>query len=61
MESDAGQEYHGKQEAETEGLGYLVKEKTEDVDASGVDDESDGMGNDDYLGRTHKENSNEDD
>lgn len=57
MESNQseGQSYHGKEEAETEGNGFLVSERTEDVDASGVDDHSTGMSNDDYLGKTYKE------
>ena len=33
--------------------GYLVSEETEDVDASGVDDHSTGMGEDDFLGKTN--------
>jgi hypothetical protein len=35
--------------------GFLVSEETENVDASGVDDESDGNV-DDYLGKTNNEN-----
>lgn len=33
--------------------GRLVSEKTDDVDASGVDDQSTGMGEDDFLGKTN--------
>ena len=33
---------------------FLISEKTEDVDASGVDDHSTGMGDDDYLGKTNR-------
>ncbi|WP_338876598.1 hypothetical protein WBJ53_13170 [Spirosoma sp. SC4-14] len=32
---------------------FLVDEETDDVDASGVDDTSTGMGKDDYLGKTN--------
>ncbi|GAB3766816.1 hypothetical protein [Spirosoma pomorum] len=35
--------------------GFLVSEETENVDASGVDDKSDGNV-DDYLGKTNNEN-----
>lgn len=58
MESNQteGQAYHGQQETEAGGNGFLVSERTEDVDASGVEDNSTGMGNDDYLGKTKKEN-----
>ncbi len=38
---------------------FLISEKTEDVDASGVDDQSTGMGDDDYLGKTNRENREE--
>ncbi|MCK8494225.1 MULTISPECIES: hypothetical protein [Spirosoma] len=34
---------------------YLVGEEHDDVDASGVDDHSTGMGEDDYLGKTNRE------
>ncbi len=33
---------------------FLISVKTEDVDASGVDDDSTGMGDDDYLGKTNR-------
>ena len=45
--------YH--QNLEIEGKPTLVSVETEDVDASGVDDESTGMEGDDFLGRTNKE------
>lgn len=35
--------------------GRLVSEKTDNVDASGVDDHSTGMGEDDFLGKTNLE------
>ena len=38
---------------------FLISVKTEDVDASGVDDASTGMGDDDYLGKTNRENREE--
>lgn len=53
MESPTEEKYH--QNKEVEGTPRLVSEETEDVDASGAEDNSTGMGNDDYLGRTHKE------
>lgn len=53
MESPTEEKYH--QNREQEGTPHLVSEETENVDASGADDNSTGMGNDDYLGRTHKE------
>lgn len=33
---------------------FLVSVETENVDASGVDDHSTGMGDDDYLGKTNR-------
>lgn len=59
MESNAGQQYHGEEEAKP-GNGFLVGERTEDVDASGVDDESTGMTDDDFLGTSNNENRDED-
>ncbi len=53
MESPTEEKYHQNQEQE--GKPTLISIETEDVDASGVDDNSTGMGNDDYLGRTNKE------
>ena len=53
MESSEGRNQQTQEEAE--GKGVLVHEETENVDASGVDDHSTGMGDDDYLGRTNKE------
>ena len=53
MESNEGRQIQTQEEAE--GKGILVNIETENVDASGVDDDSTGMGNDDYLGRTNKE------
>ena len=53
MESNEGRQQQTEEEAA--GKGVLVNIETEDVDASGVDDDSTGMGNDDYLGRTNKE------
>ena len=47
MESNDGRQQQAQEEAE--GKAVLVSIETEDVDASGVDDESTGMGNDDYL------------
>jgi hypothetical protein len=38
--------------------GFLVNEETENVDASGVDDESTGK-KDDYLGKTNNEGKEE--
>lgn len=52
MESNEGRQQQTQEEAE--GKIVLVSIETEDVDASGVDDESTGLGNDDYLGRTKK-------
>ncbi len=58
MESNQteGQGYHGRDEAEANGNGFLVSEETENVKPTGVEDDSTGMGNDDYLGKTKKEN-----
>lgn len=53
MESSEGRQQQTQEEAE--GKGILVHVETENVDASGVDDDSTGLGNDDYLGRTKKE------
>ena len=53
MESSEGRQQQTQEEAE--GKAVLVNIETENVDASGVDDDSTGMGNDDYLGRTNKE------
>lgn len=44
---------------ETKGNGVLVRIETEDVDASGADDTSTGLGDDDFLGRTNKEGEEE--
>jgi|GEM_PF-5842781 len=38
---------------------FLVDEETDDVDASGVDDKSTGMGEDDYLGKTNVKKTDE--
>lgn len=54
MESNEGRQQQTEEEAA--GKGVLVNIETEDVDASGANDNSTGMGNDDYLGRTNKEN-----
>lgn len=54
MESNEGRQQQTQEEAEGEVV--LVNIETENVDASGVDDDSTGLGNDDYLGRTNKEN-----
>lgn len=51
MESSEGRQQQTQEEAE--GKGVLVSIETENVDASGVDDDSTGLGNDDYLGRTN--------
>jgi hypothetical protein len=53
MESNEGR--HHQTEEEAQGKGVLLDIKTEDVDASGVDDDSTGLGDDDYLGRSNKE------
>ena len=52
MESNEGHQQQTQEEAERKAV--LVNIETENVDASGVDDNSTGMGNDDYLGRTNK-------
>ncbi len=57
METPTQKNYH--QNEEMEGTPRLVSEETEDVDASGANDESTGMEGDDFLGRTNKENSDE--
>lgn len=54
MESNEGRQQQTQEEAE--GKAVLVNIETENVDASGVDDDSTGLDNDDYLGRTKKEN-----
>ncbi|MVM37650.1 hypothetical protein GO730_08635 [Spirosoma sp. HMF3257] len=47
-QQDAGQD-------EPNGTGdFLIGEETENVKPTGVDDESTGMGEDDYLGKTNK-------
>lgn len=53
MESNEGRQQQTEEEAA--GKAVLVSVETENVDASGVDDDSTGMGDDDYLGRTNKE------
>jgi hypothetical protein len=53
MESNEGRQQQTEEEAQ--GKGVLLNIETEDVDASGVDDDSTGLGDDDYLGRTNKE------
>jgi len=57
MESPTQKNYH--QNEEIEGTPHLVSEETEDVDASDANDESTGMDGDDFLGRTHKKDSEE--
>lgn len=57
METPTEKNY--QQSEEIEGTPRLVSEETENVDASGADDESDGMEGDDFLGRTNKENKGE--
>lgn len=46
------------QDTDQQGLkeGYLVSEETDGVDASGVEDHSTGMGEDDFLGKTNLDN-----
>ena len=58
MESNQseGQAYHGREESQGNN-GFLVSEETENVKPTGVEDNSTGMGNDDYLGKTKKENT----
>lgn len=47
-QQDAGQD-------EPNGTGdFLIGEETENVKPTGADDESTGMGEDDYLGKTNK-------
>lgn len=53
MESNKERQQQTQEEAE--GKAVLVNIETENVDASGVDDDSTGLGDDDYLGRTNKE------
>ncbi|WP_169921799.1 hypothetical protein [Spirosoma rigui] len=53
MESNEGRQQQTEEEAQ--GKGVLLDIKTDDVDASGVDDDSTGLGDDDYLGRSNKE------
>jgi hypothetical protein len=38
---------------------FLVGEETENVKPTGVDDHATGMGDDDYLGKTNRENRND--
>jgi len=57
METPTQKNYH--QNLEIEGKPTLVSEETENVDASGADDESTGMEGDDFLGRTNKEEKGE--
>ncbi|MDB5241490.1 MAG: hypothetical protein JWP57_2115 [Spirosoma sp.] len=52
---ETGGESQQQREEQGEGIGKLVHIETENVDASGVEDDSTGMGQDDYLGRTNKE------
>ncbi|MFD2933646.1 hypothetical protein [Spirosoma flavum] len=40
---------------------FLISEETENVDASGVDDTSTGMGDDDYLGKTNRKGEKDED
>ncbi len=55
MESPTEEKYH--QNREQEGEPRLVSVETENVDASGVDDNSTGMHDDDYLGKSNKEDN----
>ncbi len=57
METPTEKNY--QQSEEIEGTPRLVSEETENVDASGADDESTGMEGDDFLGRTNRENKGE--
>lgn len=57
MEEQTPTEKNYHQSEEIEGKPTLVSIDTEDVDASGVDDDSTGMEGDDFLGRTNKENA----
>lgn len=59
MEPKEGKGYHGKEESQGNN-GFLVSEETENVKPTGVDDESTGMTNDDYLGKSNKENREDD-
>jgi hypothetical protein len=56
---ESGGKSQQQREEQGEGIGKLVSIETENVDASGVNDESTGMGNDDYLGRSNKEGKEE--
>jgi hypothetical protein len=56
---ESGGSSQQQREEQDEGIGKLVNIETENVDASGVDDDSTGMGNDDYLGRSNKEGKEE--
>lgn len=55
MESPTEKKYD--QNEELEGTPRLVGEDADNVDASGVDDDSTGMGDDDFLGRSNNRNS----
>ena len=57
MESGGGNQHQKEEQGER--IGKLISIETENVDASGVDDNSTGMGNDDYLGRSNKEGKEE--
>ena len=59
MEKETPTEKNYQQNEEIEGKPKLVSEDTEDIDASGVDDESTGMEGDDFLGRTNKDEEGE--
>jgi len=48
----------GKDEPNGKG-DFLVGEETEDVKPTGVDDKSTGMGDDDYLGKTNRDDPEE--
>ena len=52
MESSNKQPDPGQDEPNGTG-DFLVGEETENVKPTGVDDESTGMGDDDYLGKTN--------
>jgi hypothetical protein len=56
---ESGGKSQQQREEQGEGIGKLVSIETENVDASGVDDNSTGMGNEDYLGRSNKEGKEE--
>ena len=59
MENETPTQKNYQQNEEIEGTPRLVSVETEDVDASGVDDDSTGMEGDDFLGRTNKEEKEE--